>query len=228
MSETTRDDKETVSPNAHGDLARAEARAARMMSLDGQKFTLIAVVVIWLAYLVLPHANGVSGFEVTFVLPGALEAGIKITEYVYAILIGLGIGVFTSLTLITKRATFGLIAWMLVTVGLFYSLLALWLRQTRNTEDDGYDIGIGMYLSVVGVVLAVFAYSRIALRRDPEQARLARARAEHHDLDAVGLAQRDALKNEQESVEENPLFVDDRRQRAAERHRRAQGESSEE
>lgn len=218
MSEPDRDDKRTVAPESHGDLAAAERKAARRMSLHGQKWTLTAAVIIWVAYLVLPHAAGVNGFEVTFALPAAREAGIKITEYIYALLIGLGIGVFTTLTLLTRRTTFGLVAWMLTTVGLFYSLLALWLRQTRSTSGDGYDIGPGMYLSIIGVALCVFAYARVALRRDPEQARIARARAEHHDLDEVGLAQRDALRAEQVTAEENPLFVDDRRQQAAQRH----------
>lgn len=220
MSESTRDEQLDNDPRQHGELAKAEQKAAKTMSLRGHQFTLIAAVVIWVAYLVLPHANGVSGFEVTFMLPGAREADIKVTEYIYAILIGLGIGIFTTLTLITKRSVFGLIAWMLVTVGLFYSILAMWLRQTRNEAGDGYDIGFGMYLSILGVVLAVLAYSMVALRRSPEQARIADERAQHHDLDEVGQAQRDARISGGQSAEQNPLFVDDRRQQAAQRHQR--------
>lgn len=208
-----------MSDQHHDSLAKKEKKAARRMSLDGQKWTLIVAVVIWLAYLALPHAGGVSGFEVTFLRPSAAEAGIKITEYVYAILIGLGIGVLTTLTLITRRAVFGLVAWMLVTVGLFYSVFALWLRQTRSTADDGVNMGVGMYLSIVGVALAVFAYSMVALRRDPEQSRIAEQRANSEELDEVGQAQRQLLEEERRSVQDNPLLIDDRRQRAAQRHK---------
>lgn len=199
-------------------LAGAEKQAARRMSLDGQKWTLVAAVIIWLAYLVLPHAGGVSGFDVTFVRPVAVEAGIKVTEYIYAILIGVGIGVLTTLTLITRRAVFGLSAWMLVTVGLFYAIFALWLRQTRASADDGINMGVGMYLSVLGVLLAVFAYSTVALRRDPEQQRIAEQRAASEDLDEVGLTQRSLMEQEKRNTEGNPLLIDDRRKRAAERH----------
>ncbi|AIT61297.1 Rv2732c family membrane protein [Corynebacterium doosanense] len=207
-----------TSPHSNN-LAGAEKHAARRMSLDGQQWTLIAAVIIWLAYLVLPHAGGVSGFEVTFARPAAAEAGIKITEYVYAILIGLGIGVLTTLTLITRRAVFGLTAWMLVTVGLFYAVFALWLRQTRSSADDGVNMGVGMYLSILGVLLAVVAYSMVALRRDPEQSHIAEERARREELDEVGLTQRAVMEQERRSMEGNPLLIDDRRRRAAQRHR---------
>lgn len=217
---TGRTDDTDMTDSPRDSLAGAEKRAARRMSLDGQKWTLIASVVIWLAYLVLPHAGGVSGFEVTFVRPAATEAGIKITEYVYAVLIGLGIGVLTTLTLLTRRAVFGLTAWMLVTVGLFYAIFALWLRQTRSSIDDGVNMGVGMYLSILGVLLAVIAYSMVALRRDPEQSHLAAERAQREELDEVGLTQRALMEQERRSMEGNPVLIDDRRQRAADRHRR--------
>lgn len=213
----------TDSTSGARNLAQTEKHAARTMSLDGQRWTLIAAVILWIAYLVLPHASGVSGFEVTFALPGARENGIKITEYVYAVLIGLGIGVFTTLVLVTKRAAFGLIGWMLSTVGLFYSVFAVWLRQTRPASGDGVDLAVGMYLSILGVALTVFAYSMIALRRSPEQQSIAEARAASDDLDEVGRTQRELLEAERKHVEENPLLIDDRRQRAAERHRDING-----
>lgn len=208
-----------VSKQQPGGLADQEKVAARRMSLGNQKWALIAAVILWLAYLVLPVAGDVRGYEVTFALPGAREAGIKISEYVYAVLIGLGIGVLTTLTLLTRRAVLGLAAWMLVTVGLFYALFALWLRQTRASAGDGVNVGVGMYLSILGVLIAVVVYSMVALRRDPEQTRLAEARAASEDLDDVGRAQRELLDGQRHTVEVNPLLIDDRRQRAAERHR---------
>lgn len=211
----------TESISADQSLAQAEKKAARRMSLTGYRWALIAAVAIWIGYLILPHARGVSGFEVTFFLPGSRDAGIKVTEYVYAVLIGLGIGVFTTLVLITKRTAYGLIAWMLTTVGLFYSVFALWLRQTRPSSGDGVDMSIGMYLSIVGVACAVFTYSMVALRRSPEQRKIAEDRAASDNLDEVGRAQRELLEAERDRVGENPLLVDDRRQRAAERHRQA-------
>lgn len=200
-------------------LAEAERKAARKMSLGNQQWTLLAALIIYVVYLLTPHAGSVLGFQVTLGLPAAQDANIKITEYIYSWLILFGLGIFTTLTLITKRTVFGLIAWMLVTVGMFYSILAFWLRQTRDASEADYNIGVGMYLSVIAVILAVVSYSMVALRRNPEQMKLARERAERENLDEIGYAQRDAMVSQQQrSYETNPLFVDDRRQRATERH----------
>lgn len=204
------------------DLAREEKQAARTLTLGNHRWTLLAALLCYLAYLVLPHAGSVLGFQVLLRLDPATEAGIKITEYIYAILIFLGIGVFTTLTLITRRTVFGLIAWMFSTVGLFYSVFALWLRQTRPESEADTATGVGMWISIVGVALAVLAYSMVALRRDDRQKRIAEERAENENLDEVGFAQREAMVARQNtSYEDNPLFVDDRRRRAAERHRRS-------
>ena len=202
------------------DLAREEKRAARTMPLGSQRWTLLAALVLYVAYLALPHAGSVFGFQVLLQLPAAEEAGIKVTEYIYSILLFLGIGVFTTLTLVTRRTVFGLLAWMFSTVGLFYTVFALWLRQTRPAAEEDAATGIGMWLSIVAVALAVVAYSMVALRRDPEQKRIAQERAENENLDEVGFAQRAAMVTRQNtSYEDNPLFIDDRRRRAAERHR---------
>lgn len=201
------------------ELAAAEKNAARRMQLGPYRWWLTAAVIIWLVYLVLPHAGPVRGYEVTFRLPAAVDANVKITEYVYSWLMLAGIGILTTLVLITRRTALGLIAWMFSGVALFYYVLALWLRQTRSATEVGLDAAIGLYISIISVALTVVAYAMVALRRSPEQQKLADARAEHDNLDEVGYAQREAMVTKQNtSYESNPLFVDDRRQRAAERH----------
>lgn len=210
---------------ANRNLAEAEKKAAGRMALGSYLWWLVAALVLYVVYLLVPHAGDVRGIEVTLRLPGAVDAGIKITEYIYAWLLLGGLGVFTTLTVLTRRTVFGLIAWMLVTVGLFYSVFAMWLRMTRDTADDGVNMGIGMFVSIVAVVLAEIAYAMVALCRSPEQARIAEQRAENANLDEVGYAQREAATSGNAEVsssfEDNPLFVDDRRQRAAQRHKRA-------
>lgn len=206
--------------DASRNLAAAEKQAARRMELGGHRWVLLVALALFLIYLVTPHAGHVLGYEVVLRLPESVDGDIKITEYLYAWLSALGIGVFTTLTLLTRRTVFGLIAWMLTVVALFFSLLALWLRQTRSVAEEDMSVGFGFFLSLIGVVLAVYSYSRIALRRSPEQAQLADARARDENLDEVGYMQREARTTRQHtSFETNPLFVDDRRRRAAERHR---------
>ncbi len=202
-------------------LAEAEKKAAGRMTLGPYRWWLVAALVLYVVYLVVPHAGDTLGFQVTFRLPAAVDAGIKITEYVFAWLMLGGLGVFTTLTVLTRRTVFGLIAWMLVTVGVFYSLFAIWLRMTRSTADDGVNMGVGMAVAVVAVIIAEIAYAMVALRRSPEQARIAQERARHANLDEVGYAQREARTGGEDSGERNSLLVDDRRQRAAQRHRDA-------
>lgn len=205
--------------DASRDLAAAEKKAARRMELGGHRWVLLAALVLFVIYLVTPHAGHVLGYEVVLRLPESVDGGIKITEYLYAWFSALGIGVFTTLTLLTRRAVFGLIAWMFSVVTLIFSLLALWLRQTRSVAEEDMSVGVGFFLSLIGVVLAVYAYSRIALRRSPEQAQLADARARDENLDEVGYVQREAMTTRRHtSFDNNPLFVDDRRQRATERY----------
>lgn len=224
MSETTPNPEQIrADANKVRDLAAQEKKAARRMTLGTHLYTLVAAVLLYVVTLILPQAGDVRGFEVLFRTQAASDAGIKITEYIYATLIFLGLGVFTTLTLLTRRSVFGLIGWMLTTVGLGYSIFAIWLRQTRSSTGDGVDLGIGMWLSILAVALAFVAYCMVALRRDDRQAELARSRAEQDSLDEVGYAQRSAMVSKQNTAaDDNPLLRDDRRRRATERHQRHQ------
>ncbi|GAB3941359.1 hypothetical protein [Corynebacterium tapiri] len=185
-------------------LAAEEKQAARQIDLGSKFYWLAAAVVCWVLFLVLPQSGSVRGLDVTLFSASAREHGTYIVECVYGVLIALGLGVFTTLTLITRRTAFALIAWMLTTVGLAAALFSLWLRQT----GEGEATGIGMYISIVGVALAVFAYSTVALRRSDAQRTIAEKRAASSGLDEVGQAQMEAR-----IPMENPVLIDDRRQR---------------
>lgn len=222
MSEITPSSEEIrASAASVRQLAAEEKKAARRMHLGHHQYVLLAALLLYVVALLLPQAGSVRGFEVLLRMPAAAESGIKITEYIYSTLLFLGLGVFTTLTLITRRSVFGLIAWMFCTVGFPYSVLAIWLRQTRSSSGDGVDLSIGMWLSIVAVGLAFVVYCLVALRRDDRQKNLAESRASQTVLDEVGYAQRSAMVTSQKSAEDtNPLLEDDRRRRAAERHRR--------
>lgn len=196
-------------------LAEQERHAARHVTLGTYKIPLIAAVVIWVVYLFVPHAGDIPGWQVTFLTPAAHQAGIKVTESVYAVLMALGVGVLTTITLVTKNAKVALAAWLLSGMALMVSLLGLWLRQL---DDASLPMGIGFPLSIVAVIVCVFCYAKIIMRRNPEQQRIAEQRASSDNLDEVGLAQRDAMGIH---TDENPRFVDDRRRRAHERDKRA-------
>lgn len=197
------------------ELAKTEKKAARKISLSGFRGMLIGALVLWVVSLALPVTSGARGIEVLVLTPtGGTDA--TIAEFVHSVVVFLGVGLFNALLLITKRTLFSWLAWLFTGIGLFYSLFALWMRQTQDTDNVS---GTGMYLSVAAVVLAVFALSSIILRRDPEQTRIAQERAAHDNLDEVGQVQRAAMESRQSpSGEDNPLLIDDRRARAAKRH----------
>ncbi|AJE33408.1 hypothetical protein B842_07795 [Corynebacterium humireducens NBRC 106098 = DSM 45392] len=202
--------------NVPQELATREKRVASRLDLGGRLWLFVAAVVLYAVSLVLPQAGSVRGYEVLFQLQPAADAGIKITEYVYAVLAFLGVGVLTTLTLLTRRLFVAIPAWMITTVGTAYSLFALWLRQTRANADDGVEMNLGFWISLLALVLAFLGYAMTMFRRNPEQEKLARDRASSDNLDEVGRMQQQANV----SPEENPLLIDDRRSRASERHQK--------
>lgn len=223
MSETSGENSKPTSAepatSSPAQLARAEKKAARRVNLEGYSGLLIGALLLYAVALFLPVTPQARGYEVLlFTLSTDQETAATLAEFVHAVLLFLGVGLFNLLVLLTRRTVFSWLAWMFTTVGLVYSVFALWMRQTQNTENTS---GIGMYLSILAVALACYAFCCVSLRRDPEQAALAEARANSDNLDEVGHAQRAAMVHQQNtSYENNPLFDDDRRARAAERHRR--------
>lgn len=201
--------------NTPAELANTEKRAARKISLHGFRGMLIGALVLWAVSLALPVTSGARGIEVLLLTPtGGTDA--TLAEFVHSVVVFLGVGLFNALLLLTKRTIFSWLGWFFTGVGLFYSMFALWMRQTQDTDNIS---GIGMYVSVAAVILAVIALSSIILRRDPEQTRIAQERAANDNLDEVGEAQRSAMESKRNFAgEDNPLLIDDRRARAAKRH----------
>lgn len=195
--------------NQYDTAHAAERAAAQKMELGGYKTALIVAVVAWVAYLVLPYAGSAQGWEVLGL--GSTSVKISIMENISGWCALLGIGVLTSLTVITRRLNFGLAAWMLVAISLFLNLWGFWYRG--STADGA---SIGMWVGVLASLIAFLAYCRVAFRRSPEQIAAAeKARAAATSLDQVGVLQTEAATTL--PPEENPLLIDDRRRRAHKR-----------
>lgn len=195
--------------NQYGTARAAERAASQKMELGGYKTALITAVVAWVAYLVLPYAGTANGWEVLGL--GSTSVKISIIENISGWCALLGIGVLTSLTVITRRLNFGLAAWMLVAISLFLNLWGFWYRG--STADGA---SIGMWVGVLASLIAFLAYCRVAFRRSPEQIAAAeKARAAATSLDQVGVLQTEAATTL--PPEENPLLIDDRRRRAHKR-----------
>ncbi|WP_051866783.1 Rv2732c family membrane protein [Corynebacterium atypicum] len=204
-------------------LAGQERLAARTVELGSWFYVLLACLLIYVVSLFLPQVTGVKGWQVLVLSRAAEAGGVKLTEYVLAWLCFLGVGVGTAITLATRRTVAALVSWMLTTVGVAFALLATWLRMQRPAAEEAITAEVGTMLMIGVVVVACAAYSMTALRRSPEQKRIARARAQVKDQDPVAQAQREsgAVLT---SDAENPLLVDDRRARSQQRAQRRQAE----
>lgn len=205
--------RERNTTTAAQEAAQAERRAAQTMDLRGQKVTLWIAVAAYIVYLIVPYAGSAHGWQALSF--GTTEDGVKISlmETVSAWLALLGVGVLTTATLLTRRATLGLIAWMMVTVSFFVNLWGFWYR---GSTADGP--AIGMWVGMLATFLAFLGFSLVALRRSPEQrAAEEKVRASAGQLDEVGKFQSDIA-----SPQPQEMLVDDRRKQAAEHHRHQQ------
>lgn len=201
------------------DLASLEKQRAGTVDLGSRRWLLAVLVVIYLVALFLPFAGNAAGWRMlTFAEPDTVN--VSIGERVFVILSFVCLPVFTLLLAATRRTAFALFAWMAGCVSLVAALLGLWLRQTGAT---GESTGAGMFLAIACVVVAVPFLTAAWMRRDPEQQKLETLRREQTDFNPVAEAQASAVHQSVRRARDAGELIDDRRARAAERHRRAQG-----
>lgn len=194
--------------------ANAEKITAAEVAMGGKRWVLAACVAVYLVALLLPFAGGVLGWQILALTDASRDARTTLTEYIFVWTSFLGLGVLTTLAVALRRFTVAVPAWMLTTVSLVFSVLGIWLRNQSAPETSR---GIGYYLAALAVLVAVFTLFPVILSRSDEHKAATEDRARAQEADDVALAQRSATKQAQG---ENPLLVDDRRARAAERHRK--------
>ena len=192
------------------DLATLEKQAAGTISLKSGRGYLIVAWALFTIGLLLPHAGSLSGWQVLMWHKTIDGIHIGIVESVFVWLGTLGLVISGGLLLIT---------YLLTGMALLASLFGMWMRLQDKETTGGPGLGLGFLLQVLAVIITTYALSVMILRRSDEQKAIAQQRAASEDLDEVGYAQRAALVSQQQNTPEtNPLLVDDRRKRAAERH----------
>lgn len=197
-------------------LARAEKSAASQITMRAKRWVLAACAVVYLVALVLPFAGGVAGWQVLGLTQASRDARTSVAEYLFVWFSFIGVGVLTSLAVALRRFAVTLPAWMVTTVSAVFSILGIWLRNQSAPETSR---DIGYYLAMLAVFVAVFTLFPLILSRSEAQVKVADERAKVQQRDDVALLQQSAT-HQANAHEENPLLVDDRRARAAERHRK--------
>lgn len=201
------------------DLASLEKQRAGTVELGARRWVLAAAVAVYLISLFLPFAGDAAGWQMlTFTESDGID--VAIGERVFALLSFLCLAVFTLLLVIVRRTMFALFAWMAGCVSLVAALLGLWLRQTGSTGDA---TGAGMFLAIACVVVAVPLLTSAWMGRDPEQQEIESLRREQTDFNPVAEVQADAGHQSVRRAANAEQLVDDRRARAAQRHRHAGG-----
>ena len=167
----------------------------------------------------LPHSGDVLGFDVLFNSPQAKDLGIEFPERVYAHLLLIGGVLLTIGTIVSRSWIVGWVNWAFTGIGWWYSVLSVWMRQTKPGDHPGPSYGL--ILGVVSMTILFGALTWLLLSRTPLQKQLARARREeaHHN---------DELRSHQQILRtgivprEHEEIVDDRRRRVKDRRRRVQ------
>ncbi|OHF36613.1 hypothetical protein [Corynebacterium sp. HMSC074A01] len=193
-------------------LARAEKEAASSVVMGAKRWVLAAAAALYLVAVFLPFVGDASLWQLLAATEAAKAAQTALTEYLFAWISFIGVAVLTTLAVLTQRFAVAVPAWMVTTVSLVFSVLGIWLR---NSNSSGIGRGAGYYLAILAVVIVVFTIFPLILSRNEEQAAVAEQRREIQGKDEVALAQRAATREQG-----NPLLIDDRRARAAERHRK--------
>lgn len=184
------------------------------MTLGKAAYPLGGAVFAYVGFLILPYAGNTRGYEVLF---GSSDIT-TVIEQVWAVLLTIGIGLASTAVLLTKFAPAGLVGWMCVAVALPYSLFSLWVRHTGPHGGENVPHSIGVYVGILGAVLAFGAYCAVALKKNPEQRAAARMRADSTTVDEVTRLKRvSGMTVQHTDYDSNPLFVDERRRRAGSR-----------
>ena len=200
-------------------LAQQEKKANAHQDFGPFRWPLALSAVLFAIGLVLPHAGTVRGWHLLAQQVGGSQLGLA--EYVFTYLGTAAVVVAGGLLVMTRRAIFAVVAFLLSGMALMSSLLGMWMRLQDKEIRGGAGLGAGFILEVIVVVVFLYLICRIILRRGAEQQALAQARLEDDSLDEVAFAQRSAMvAKQQTSPDTNPLFVDNRRREARARQDR--------
>jgi len=214
---------------AHGgDVAAAEKSAARELTFKGEQVPLGIAMIGFVLSLFFPHSGEVLGIDVLFDSETARFYLTTLPERIYVWAGVVGVVALTVAAIVTRLALVGYLAWFFSGVSLFYSIFAMWMRQSRPPTDPGVGPSFGLIMGAVCVLVAAVSWSFVIVHKSSLQKALdaVRRRGNPRAEDKVAQTQMSILDQEARRINEgqdNPLLVDDRRRRAAQRRKREQG-----
>lgn len=204
-----------------GDLRRAEATAARDIDYTAQLPVITIGMMAVLLYFFLPHSGALKGYDVLFYTPLAERLDTSVPERVFATLALVGGVLLTVGTIVSRSWLVAWVNWALAGIGWWYSILAMWMRQSRPATAPGQGPSWGLIVAVVGMTLVFAGLTWLILAKTPLQRALANARREEANRDEESRARQQRLRT---GIAPRPVDapVDDRRRRAKARRMRAE------
>ncbi|GAA1167761.1 hypothetical protein CGLAUT_07340 [Corynebacterium glaucum] len=193
-------------------LARTERKVSGRLADGPARWVLLACTAAYLVAMFLPFAGAASGWQLLGATEATRDTETAVTEYLFTWVAFIGLGVLTPIAVLTRRFAAAVAGWMVTGISSVCWLLAMWL---------GLDHGAGIYVAIAAVLIAIAAYIPALGRRGEQQLEIARQRAAAQGTDDVARLQRSATEQAHAHDQaQNPLLIDDRRARAAERHKR--------
>ncbi|MDU0477891.1 hypothetical protein QVA66_01405 [Staphylococcus chromogenes] len=200
------------------DLAAKERDVAKRLDMSGYRIALLAgpalVVVSWF----LPYTGPITGLDLATFTQASVDYGIAPPERMFVWISALGPVGLTLAAYFLRSTRLAQIGWIVSGIAMFFSLFAIWMRQTR---DQGMGPGPGMILAALAILVVVYGLYNVVTLRSEEQERIAKERRNNVDLDPVARMQQQLLeenKHASTASDHGPL-ADDRRERSARRRR---------
>ena len=177
-----------------GDLAGAERQASQVVSLGRQQVFMGLGMVGFFLSLFLPHSGKVLGLDVLFYSDTAQQYVTTVPERIYMWLALIAAVLLNAATLVTRSALIAYLTWFFSGAAMFYSVFAIWMRQSRPPTEPGVGPSFGLIIGTVSVSVVAAALSFVVLRRNSFQAALAEARREEKHHDHVAAVQEKILR----------------------------------
>lgn len=202
MSESTKHSAE--------ELARRERDVAKRIDMSGYRTPIwggaAAIIASWL----LPYTGYITGIDIALMTQRSIDYGIATPERVFVWGCALGPVGLALLAYARKSTQLAQIAWVFSGISMFFSIFAIWMRQTR---DQGSGVGVGLILATFAVLFVVYGLYNVVTMRSDEQEEIAELRRKEIYLDPVAQQQREKFGAGNSTLADDRGPIDDRRAR---------------
>lgn len=207
------------------DLAGAEKSLNRRVNYTAfLPFMAIGMMAVMFA-IFFSHSGEVRGFDLLFNTPVAQDFGTRNPERIYMYLALTGGVLLTVGTILTREWIVLWVNWAFAGVGWWYSIFAIWMRQSRPQAPAndplryGEGPSYGLIVCCVGLTILFVTLSILLFRRSALQKAVAQARREEASKDEESLMKQQRLRTGLNAPQKQEI-VDDRRARVRERRAR--------